>query len=133
MKASIENGVLMIESEDEKEQYSLHMWLKAFEDNSQELTEIIIVNQENKDFSPEEGETILVRNSDDMDPRKRTYLYTDKQGKFVCVDGGYGKEYKKGDVSYPATAWLIADPLPKMFCRVLRTYLGNIVIDRGPR
>jgi hypothetical protein len=64
-----------------------------------------IVGQEDKDFKPKEGETILTGWSEDEMENTSIYLFTDADGRFVCVHGLYEKEYRTRKCGYLAIAW----------------------------
>jgi hypothetical protein len=66
---------------------------------------------EKKEFDPKEGDRILVGWTEDKIDYERTYIYTDKRGKFICVDSANEAQYRKGNY-YVAQSWLCAKPLP---------------------
>ena len=67
---------------------------------------------EMNEFKPQEGDRILVGWFENEIDTERTYLYTNKAGRFVCVESTFEKEYRKGADTYTVIAWPYAKPLP---------------------
>jgi hypothetical protein len=65
---------------------------------------------EDKEFKPKEGDRILVGWIGDQIDYERTYIYTDKWGKFVCVDSAYEVQYREGN-DYVAQSFPYAKPM----------------------
>jgi hypothetical protein len=66
---------------------------------------------EDKEFKPKEGDRILVGWIGDQIDYERTYIYTDKRGKLICVDSAYEAQYREGN-DYVAQSFPYAKPLP---------------------
>jgi len=63
-----------------------------------------------KEFKPQEGDSILVGWTEDKIDYERTYIYTDKRGKLICVDSAYEAQYRDGN-NYVSASWPCAKPL----------------------
>jgi hypothetical protein len=64
------------------------------------------------EFKPQEGERILVGHTAGRIEHERIYVYTDKQGRFVCVEDGFEKYYLNNLANYRSISWPYAKPMP---------------------
>jgi hypothetical protein len=86
---------------------------------------------EDKEFKLKEGDRILVGWVEDEIDSERTYLYTDRAGRFVCVESTFEKEYQRGVDTYTVVAWPYAKPpLPKKLIPEERLKrIAQIILD----
>jgi hypothetical protein len=87
-----------------------------------------LLEAEDKEFNPKEGDRILVGGSKDRIDNKRIYIHKDKRGRFVCVDSAYEDQYKEGN-NYASSSWPYAKPLSSNLPEFIQ---GDPVIVWGP-